>query len=53
MKSNQFPKYPQELEDDIDVLCEYLFEKYNDAFNGFYLEECAGHAIGKGNTTAH
>jgi hypothetical protein len=40
MESNQFPKYPQELDDDISALAEYLFEKYNDAFEVFYLEEC-------------
>jgi hypothetical protein len=40
MKSNQFPKYPQELEDDIDVLSDYLFEMYQDVFDAFYLKEC-------------
>ena len=40
MESNQFPKYPQELEDDIDALSDYLFEKYDDIFGVFYLEEC-------------
>jgi hypothetical protein len=40
MESNQFPKYPQELENDIGTLSEYLFEKYNDIFDVFYLEEC-------------
>jgi hypothetical protein len=39
MKSNQFPKYPQELEDDIDALSDYLFEKYQDIFDVFYLKE--------------
>lgn len=47
MESNQFPMYPQELEDDIDELSDYLFEKYNDAFNVFYLKECDEHAIDK------
>lgn len=47
MENNQFPKYPQELEDDIDALSDYLFEKYNDAFNVFYLKECDEYAIDK------
>jgi len=41
MESIQFPKYPQGLEDGIDALSDYLFEKHNDAFDIFYLEECA------------
>jgi len=47
VECNQFPQYPQELEDDISVLSEYLFEKYNDIFDVFYLEECDEHAIDK------
>jgi len=47
MECNQFPQYPQELEDDIGVLSEYLFEKYNDIFDVFYLEECANDDIDK------
>jgi len=47
MKSNQFPEYPQQLEDAIDALSEYLFEKYNDIFDVFYLEECANDDINK------
>lgn len=47
MKSNQFPEYPQQLEDAIDALSEYLFEKYNDIFDVFYLEECANDDIDK------
>jgi hypothetical protein len=45
MKNNQFPKYPQGLEDGIDALSDYLFEKHNDAFDVFYLEECANDDI--------
>lgn len=41
MKSNQFPEYPQQLEDAIDTLSEYLFEKYNDIFDVFDLNEYA------------
>lgn len=45
MKRKQFPPYPQKLEDDISALSEYLFEKYNDDFDMFYLEECDSHVI--------
>jgi hypothetical protein len=45
MKNKQFPRYPQELEDNISALSEYLFEKYNDAFDIFYFEECDNHVI--------
>ena len=47
MKSNQFPEYPQQLEDAIGELSEYLFEKYNDIFDVFDLEECANDDIDK------
>lgn len=41
MESVQFPKYPQELEDDINTLSDYLFGKYQYIFDVFYLKECA------------
>jgi len=47
MESIQFPKYPQELEDNIDALSDYLFEKYQDVFDAFYLEECANDDVDK------
>jgi hypothetical protein len=47
MKGNQFPEYPQQLEDAIGELSEYLFEKYNDNFNVFDLEEHAFDDIDK------
>jgi hypothetical protein len=42
----QFLQYPQELEDAIGALSEYLFGKYNDIFDAFYLAECDEHANG-------
>jgi hypothetical protein len=45
MESDQFPKYPQELEDDIGALSDYLFEKHYDVFDIFYLEECVNDDI--------
>lgn len=38
----------QKLEDDIGALTEYLFEKYNDFFDNFYLKECDYDAVDKG-----
>ena len=48
MKSIRFPEYPQQLEDAIGELSEYLFENYNDVFDVFYLEECANDDIDMG-----
>jgi hypothetical protein len=47
MESIQFPKYPQELEDNIDALSDYLFEKHHDVFDVFYLNECANGDVDK------
>jgi hypothetical protein len=47
MESIQFPKYPRELEDNIDALSDYLFEKYLDVFDVFYLKECANDDVDK------
>jgi hypothetical protein len=47
MKNNHFPQYPQQLEDSIGAISEYLFEKYNDIFNVFHLEEYASGDINK------
>jgi hypothetical protein len=47
MESDQFPKYPRELEDDIGALSDYLFEKYNDVFDVFYLNECDDNFVDK------
>ena len=40
MESNQFPQYFQLLEDGIGAFSEYLFGKYNDFFDIFYVIEC-------------
>lgn len=41
----------QKLKDDIGALSEYLFEKYNDFFDNFYLKECDYDTIDKYSVT--
>ena len=47
MRSIQRSQCSQELEDDIGALSEYLFEKYSDIFDVFYIEKCNDDDIDK------